>query len=422
MRVEIVPSPKLEDREAPGSRASKGPRQPSSLLSGKRNIRPDEHGEEQRLRFILQAQRHCDHFLRHIADPAGKSVLVLGAGAGTEMLWCLRNGAKEVLGIDILAQDPGALQRAVVHAGVDPDIPFEMRQMPIEDAPSLGRRFDLLLSNNVFEHLPRLEDAFQACAQLLEPDRGRLAIFTDPLYYSSTGSHLPLEPWEHLWGDETAMRQRLLDHQLPADHCLHKHDLDSYLHREISLNRMRLADFLEAARAAGLLLLNLRLERDRNLIVLPEYYRRMIGELGADATPAVMDLALEGIYAELALPDLQAEDREIEDETTDLGLVLPVLFSTEELRRQRDRDALVEQIHNLGASLQEVRQQAEDERRRKLLALSERDDERRQKQQWQQTARRVREVLQGVEASASFQLGRALTAPLRWLRDLLRTS
>src|SRR5436305_5147623 len=105
--------------------------------------------DEERLGFILAAQEHCDHFLTPIADPAGKRVLVVGAGAGTEMLWCLRRGAREVLGLDVVPQSPAALTAAVARLGLPPgETPsFSILRLGIEEADSLGRRFDLILSN-----------------------------------------------------------------------------------------------------------------------------------------------------------------------------------------------------------------------------------------------------------------------------------
>jgi len=212
--------------------------------------------EEHRLTFILEGQQHCDHFLTPIADPAGKTVLVAGPGAGTEMLWCLRHGAREVVGVDVAPQTAQALSAACAQMHLAPN--FTMHQIAIEDAAQLDRRFDLVLSNNVFEHVSDIPRSLAACAQLVAED-GRIAIFTDPLFYSSSGSHLPHRPWEHLWGDVAGMD-------------------------EIPLNRMRLIDFLEAVRQSGLVLLNLRIVPDRNLRSLPDY-RLKLGQIAA-ADPA----------------------------------------------------------------------------------------------------------------------------------------
>ncbi len=348
--------------------------------------------DEERLRFILAAQEHCDHFLTPIADPAGKTVLVVGAGAGTEMLWCLRHGAREVLGLDVVAQSPNALAAAVAQLGLPSTARFSILEMGIEKADSLGRRFDLVLSNNVFEHLPQLERAFEVCAGLVEPYRGRLAIFTDPLYYSSAGSHLPVEPWEHLWGEPAALRERLLGGGLGAGHPLRRMDLGTYLHDEISLNRMRLGDFLEGVRKAGLAVLNLRLVRDRHLADLYRYRDRLPGLSDTDLT-------LEGIAAEL----VRLEGPPPPD--------LPPFYTTEEVVL-----AAQSQVGYLERTRLSEALQAEEHRSSNLA--EELAAERRHAEDLQQKLDQVARVLAGVEASPSFRLGRLATAPLRWLRGL----
>ncbi len=356
--------------------------------------------DEERLGYILAAQEHCDHFLTPIADPAGKSVLVVGAGAGTEMLWCLRHGAREVLGLDVVAQSPNALAAAIARLGLPADSRFSILELGIEKASSLGRRFDLVLSNNVFEHLPQLARAFEVCADLVEPYRGRLAIFTDPLYYSSAGSHLPVEPWEHLWGEPDALRERLLaggpGAGLGAGHPLRTMDLDTYLHDEISLNRMRLGDFLEATRKAGLAILNLRLVRDRHLADVFAYRDKC-----GDRLPGLSDtdLTIEGIAAEM----VRLEGPPPPD--------LPPFYTTEEI-------VLAAQAQAAYLERTRLQETLEAEERRSLHLTEKLAEERLHGQDLQQKLDEVARVLTGVEASPSFRLGRMATAPLRWLRGL----
>ncbi|HEY0781036.1 MAG TPA: class I SAM-dependent methyltransferase, partial [Thermoanaerobaculia bacterium] len=294
-------------------------------------------------------------------------VLVVGAGAGSEMLWCLRHGAREVLGLDVAPQSPTALTAAVARLGIGGtagetgEPRFSFLEMGIEDADSLGRRFDLVLSNNAFEHISRLDRAFEVCARLVEPYQGRIAIFTDPLYYSSIGSHLPVEPWEHLWGELERLRERLVAAEtagLGPGHPLRTLGFGTYLADEISLNRMRLGDFLEGVRKAGLAILNLRLIPDRHLADLSRYRDRLPGLPEADLT-------IEGIAAELVL----LAGPPVAD--------LPPFVSTEEV-------VLAAHVAELEAKIDELGR-----------------------------------VLAEVEASASFRIGRLVTAPLRWLRGRL---
>jgi SAM-dependent methyltransferase len=311
------------------------------------------------------------------------------------MLWCLRRGAREVLGLDVVPQSPAALTAAVARLGLPPgETPsFSILQLGIEEADSLGRRFDLILSNNVFEHLPHLERSFAVCARLAEPYGGRIAIFTDPLYYSSAGSHLPVEPWEHLWGEPEALRERLLEGGLGPGHPLRAMDLGTYMRDEISLNRMRLGDFLEAIRKAGLAVLNLRLVRDRHLGELASYRERL-----PDLAEA--DLGIEGIAAELVrIAGTPPADLAPFVATEEVVLAAQRQLLENEMSRLREAlDAAERRSFSLASDLEEARRQSGDLRR----GLDE-----------------VRRVLQAVEASPSFRLGRLATAPLRWLRSLL---
>jgi len=281
---------------------------------------PTSAEEADRLAFVLAGQEHTDHYLSPLADPAGKSVLVVGSGAGTDVLWCLRRGAAEVVGIDLLAQGRETLETAAAQLGVDPTH-ARLEKLSIEDAPRLlGGRFDLVLSNNVFEHVGDLAAAFAACAEVVEPGSGRLAVFSSPLWLSSQGSHLPHAPWEHLWAEPDDLRRRLLDGgRLPAGHALERLDLADYLEREITLNRARVADFVAAIAACGLAPLHLSVLPDPHLAELPAALERIrtgaaghsgaAGHTGAAvsagaAPPSAFDLGAAGVAVELArLPE-----------------------------------------------------------------------------------------------------------------------
>ena len=345
-----------------------------------------EENEAQRHQFILDGQQHADFFLTPLADPAGKSVLVLGAGAGTDCLWALRQGAHEVVGLDVLEQDLGALRAAAVQCGLDPGrVSFHRRSLA--EAPGLGRRFDLVLSNNVFEHVADLRGAFAACAQVVEPGRGRVAIFSAPLFYASSGSHLPTAPWEHLWGDPETLRDRLLaSGALRPGHALEDLSLGEYMDQEICLNRARLADSLDAIRASGLTWLHLSLLPDRALAALPRYLEPIRRRCPVDLD--VADLAVEGYGVELVLPAEAAEG-------VGYRPVAAVRLDDERGRHGADLAAAEAMI--------EAGQKEAAELRLQIAGL-------------QEGMGQLHALLARVEASWSFRLGRALTAPGRWLR------
>ncbi|HKH47520.1 MAG TPA: class I SAM-dependent methyltransferase [Thermoanaerobaculia bacterium] len=347
--------------------------------------------EAQRLQFILEGQQHADYFLTPLADPAGKTVLVLGSGAGTDVLWALRHGAREVVGIDVLEPDPGALFAAASRYGVDADR-ASLQSLDLTQASRLGRRFDLVLSNNVFEHVADLPGAFAACAQAVEPGRGRVAIFSAPFYYSSGGSHLPTEPWEHLWGEPAALREKLLvSGKLPAGHPLEVLELTEYLDREICLNRARLIDYLEAIRRSGLSYLQLSAVPDRCLSQLPRYLDKIRGKLALDVT----DLTVGGFGVELILPPEDAAGEAVYKPVAEARL--------DEERRQNGEQT-------------ELARQALEAATTEAAALRERVS----RLEWD--VAQLRAVIAEVEVSWSHRIGRAVTAPGRWVRSRVSRS
>ncbi len=347
----------------------------------------ERHSEAQRLQFILDGQQHADCYLTPLADPAGKTVLVLGAGAGTDCLWALRHGAREVVGLDVLEQDPAAFRAAASQLGLDAGrVSFQC--LDLTGAARLGRRFELVLSNNVFEHFADLPGAFAACAGVVEPGRGRVAIFSAPLFYSSNGSHLPTEPWEHLWGEPAATREKLLaSGLLPANHALEVLELTEYLDREICLNKARLTDYLDAIRQSGLTFLHLSVLPDRRLSELPLY----IGKIRSASALDVADLTVEGFAFELVLPPEDAPDM-----AADHRPVSQARLDDERRRHGADMAAAEAVIEAGKAEAAMLRQQISD---------------------LQQKVADLHCLIASVEASWSHRIGRAITAPGRWLRS-----
>ena len=320
--------------------------------------------DRDRLSFLLDQQAHCDRYLAPIADPRDKTVLVVGAGVGTEILWCLNRGAASVTGIDVKPQPNTALEKVLGRKAQGTR--YRVHELGIEDAESLDQTFDLVLSNNVFEHLPDVPRALEVCAALVRPGTGRLAIFSSPLFYSSAGSHLDHAPWEHLWGNPEDLRQRLLKGgDLPPYHALYWADLAGFF-QEIGLNRLQVGDFWEGVRKAGLVVLDFGLVKDRHLSRLEEFQARLAPVCEA-AEVTLTDLTVEGFWAEMAVPGVGTDDS----------------YTS------------MQEAPGAGGAMSNVDNQVLEERVQEL-----------------------EELIRGVERSASFRLGRLLTAPARRFRSL----
>lgn len=352
---------------------------------------------EDRYRAILDGQSHCDFRLTDLADPAGKRILVVGSGAGTDVLWCLSRGAKEVVGIDVLEQDQGALNRAIQEKGLDLDA-FSFHQLAIEEATNLNQQFDLVLSNNVFEHIADIQQAFRACYSLAKPG-GRVAIFTDPLFYSSKGSHLSIEPWEHLWEEGESIRARLVD-AANAYHPLESQSFSAYLDEEISLNRMTLGCFLDAIQQSQFAILYLKILPDRHLNLLPRYWERLAAH-GESARVPRADLAIEGIAVELL---------RLPEDTLPSSQAFSSVYDQNRANERRDWADRFRQMNDYEEELRALNEHLNQS----LL------EERGHRIYQHQAANQLQDLLTAVESSFSFRLGQGLTAPLRWLRDRLK--
>jgi len=243
-------------------------------------------GDEKMLReitaYIQQWGGHLDLYFGGKFDLAGKRLLVVGSGWGTEILWALRQGAAHVTGIDPRDDERAYVEAALAQEGhADLAERFALYQGTAVTAPDLGR-FDLILSNNVFEHIDGLSANLAALARFLPDKGGRIFIFTDPLFYASAGHHLPIGPWEHLTTTQESIRARVSPRQ--------------WREYRNGLNGMTINVFLEAVREAGLILLDLGIRADPNL----ELFAGSRKSFPPGLKP--MDLCLSGIGCTLAFP------------------------------------------------------------------------------------------------------------------------
>jgi len=215
-------------------------------------------------------------------DVADKRVLVIGSQYGPELLWALRNGAREVVGLDPEGCPPEPLLLALKRLGLeDFSHKFRMMRATTHDVSELGP-FDYVMSNNVFEHIFGLSHTLAGIARFLPDLGGRIVLFADPLFLSSQGHHTRLGAWEHL-----TMTQEQISAIVPPQ------QYDAY---RTTLNGMTLTSFLEAVREAGLVLLDLGIVPDRALA--------QFGSVRSHLPPGLkpMDLCLEGLVCTLAFP------------------------------------------------------------------------------------------------------------------------
>jgi len=234
--------------------------------------------------YIIHRERALDRDLLPYGDPRGKDVLVFGCGYGNEVLWAARHGAKSVLAIDLTeGLSPVPFERALQECEIQ-YTDFEFRRENVHDTALKGERFDLIVSNGVFEHILDLKGVLGTFRPLLNPG-GRVAIFADALWYSSLGGHIGKGPWEHLWRAPGELKAEI--------------EPKRWIVFCNQLNRMTTTDFLQAIRSIGMVVLQLKLGRDPNITQLPDLLPRIRERCDASVT----DLSIVSIGCELCFAE-----------------------------------------------------------------------------------------------------------------------
>ena len=232
--------------------------------------------------YIQRWDEHLDLFFGGKFDPAGKRLLVIGSGWGTEVLWALKRGVAHVTGIDPRSDERDYVEKALADSGQSALANrFTLQMGTALSVGDIGT-FDLIMSNNVFEHIDGLSANLAALGRFLPDQGGRIFIFTDPLFYASIGHHLPIGLWEHLTETQPSIRDRVNSRQ--------------WKEYRFGLNGMTITTFLEAVREAGLILLDLGIRPDPNL----DHFVAIRKKFPPGLKP--MDLCLSGISCTLAFP------------------------------------------------------------------------------------------------------------------------
>ena len=121
--------------------------------------------------YVAKWHGHLTRWFGPRMDVAGKRVLVIGSQYGPEILWALRNGAHEVVGLDPENCSSDALLLALDRLGLgERRDAFRMVAATTHEAGDIGT-FDYVMSNNVFEHVEALSHTLRSTARFL-PDPG----------------------------------------------------------------------------------------------------------------------------------------------------------------------------------------------------------------------------------------------------------
>jgi SAM-dependent methyltransferase len=171
----------------------------------------------------------------------GKRVLDYGCGWGWQTALMVREGAREVVGLEIEPKGRERARRKAAEYGFSGRITIKERL----DEAEYGT-FDLVISSSSFEHFADPEAELRAMRRAVAEHGSVIISFAEP-WYSHSGSHMNFfcrVPWMNLWwSEETLMRVR----------GRYRHD-GARRFEEVGggLNRMTLAKFTRIIRNSGM--------------------------------------------------------------------------------------------------------------------------------------------------------------------------
>lgn len=186
-------------------------------------------------------------------DFIGKHVLEVGSGLGFLTAAIALAGAESVLGVDIW--EPRVAFGARKVAERFPQLNNVRFDSTPTDRMEGSERFDVIVSQNTFEHISDIGAALASFNRLLKPG-GLAYLGFSPLYHSPFGDHGELRapirlPWLHL----VAGRKRVIA-------SFNKANRESVTTlSECGYNALKPADFLRAFKQSGLEVEQVRLNR-----------------------------------------------------------------------------------------------------------------------------------------------------------------
>ena len=147
-----------------------------------------------------------------------RTILVVGCGTSQAARHALRWPRAKVVGIDVSASSIESSERLKRKYGLDN---LELRQLPVERAADLGRRFEHIVCTGVLHHLPDPDAGLQALHGVLEPDGAMQLMVYAP--YGRAGIYLLQDYCRRLGIGATTPEIRALAQTLqaiPPDHPL----------------------------------------------------------------------------------------------------------------------------------------------------------------------------------------------------------
>jgi len=183
-------------------------RWPSPLRSTYDNVGTDPTSDS----FHFQYALHRQYLLKVKSgvqqDFFGKKVLEIGCGHGGISTFLAVNGAKEVHGVDIndISLKAAGDFKSFIESNlsISPGLPLTFHNMSAFDLKFEDEYFDVVLADNIFEHIMDLDSMMVEIFRVLKKG-GELVIPTFNSIYSKHGLHLKhglKMPWANVFFSE----------------------------------------------------------------------------------------------------------------------------------------------------------------------------------------------------------------------------
>lgn len=143
-------------------------------------------------------------------DILGKDVLEIGCGHGGICLFMSMNGAKSVVGIDVSDEALATARKIATQFEKEGRVrkgTVRYEKSFAEKIDFANESFDIIIADNVFEHVNDLTQTLKECKRLLKP-KGIIYAPNFPSIYSSGGPHLKYGskiPWLHIFFTEKSI-------------------------------------------------------------------------------------------------------------------------------------------------------------------------------------------------------------------------
>jgi SAM-dependent methyltransferase len=173
---------------------------------------------------------------------SGKRVVDFGCGAGNQSIALVMKYDCSVVGVD---SNPKMLAKAIENARQH-DVSSQKLSFVPRPSPDMLNRFDVVISQNSFEHFASPEKVLAEMASLLT-DSGIILITFGPPWFAPYGSHMYFfckAPWVNVFfSEKTVMKAR--SHFRPDG-------IERYEDLAQGLNKMTLAKFESIISSCGL--------------------------------------------------------------------------------------------------------------------------------------------------------------------------